>query len=86
MSAIPLLFKEGVAAHKEKPRSILAAAGVVNNEPRSAPYLLKLLTTPSAPIRKRSFLLVAQTPLLEKEGNVAHSNTNPIFHSCYDHA
>jgi hypothetical protein len=32
--------------------------------------LLNLVTTPSAPQRNRSICLMAQPPLLEKEGNV----------------
>jgi hypothetical protein len=36
---------------------------------RSAPYFcLKLLTTPSAPLRNGIFLLMAQPPLLEDGG------------------
>jgi hypothetical protein len=42
---------------------------------RSAPYFcLKLLTTPSAPLRNGIFLLMAQPPLFENGGEWVRSN------------
>src|SRR5215467_5362864 len=47
-----------------------AAAGVVSKRSRSAPYFsLKLLTTPSAPLRNGIFLLRRSHPSLKTEGN-----------------
>jgi hypothetical protein len=63
---IPLLSKEGCPSHQ----TLDCEGGVVTHEPRSAPYLLKLITTPSAPLRKGIILLMAQPPLPGKEGNV----------------
>ena len=43
---------------------------MVIDEPRSAPFLLNLLTAPSAPAKEREHYLMAQPPRLGKAGNV----------------
>ena len=64
----PPFSRRGGRAIKTLERS----AEVVIKESRSAPIsCLNLLTTPSAPLRNGTILLVAQPPLLGKEGNVA---------------
>ena len=59
---IPRLSKAGSPSDPTLERS----GGAVRNEPRSAPYLLKLLTAPSAPLRNGAILLMAQPPRLSK--------------------
>jgi hypothetical protein len=78
LSNIPLRFQGGVDARSMKSReAILArAAGVAIKESRSAPYLLNLLTTPPAPLRNGTISVMAQAPLLGKEGNVACINSS----------
>ena len=63
---IPRLSRRGARAIQTLDRE----GGAIGKEPRSAPYLLKLLTAPSAPQRNVAFLLVAQPPRLGKAGNV----------------
>src|SRR5215471_15272168 len=59
----PSVFKEGWLRVSKRSRSLL-------KHPRSAPcFCWNLRTTPSAPLRNGIFLLMAQPPLLEKEGN-----------------
>jgi hypothetical protein len=72
-SYIPLHFQGGVDARSIRSReaTLDRAAGVVIKKSRSAPYLLKLLTTPAAPLRNGTISFMAQLPLLGKEGNVA---------------
>ena len=69
---IPLLFKEGWTRHQMMSRSHLdlERTGWLFRNREAHLILLKLLTTPSAPLRNGSFFFVSQTPLLGKEGNV----------------
>jgi len=59
----PAFPRRGARANQTLDRE----GGAVGKETRSAPYLLKLLTAPSAPKRNVTFLLVAQPPRLGKE-------------------
>ena len=61
----PPFSRRGARAIKPLERE----GGAVVKEPRSAPFLLKLLTAPSAPAKERDHLLMAQPPRLAKAGN-----------------
>ncbi len=75
-SNIPLLEKEGWLRHQSKVRSHRKAAdGVVGSAKSSGLNNFAELTTPAALFRNGSILLIAQPPLLFKEGNVAHCNS-----------
>src|SRR5262249_12013604 len=47
----------------------VGANGVVKIEPRSAPYFLEVTNHPVCAAKERGHLVMAQTRLLEKEGN-----------------
>src|SRR5262249_42865411 len=61
----PAFPRRGARAIKPLERE----GGAVVKERRSAPFLLKLLTAPSAPAKERDHLLMAQPPRLGKAGN-----------------
>src|SRR5690242_3313276 len=67
----PSVFKEGWTRHQILSRSHLdlERPGWLSRNREAHLILLKLLTTPSAPLRNGIFLSVAQPPLLGKEGN-----------------
>src|SRR5215467_6196022 len=84
-SSFPSVFKEGWLRFNKNVTFRSGADGEVSKGSRSllicsrrAPYFcLKLLTTPSAPLRNGIFLSMAQPPLLENGGEWAPLATNP---------
>ena len=83
-SYIPLLSKEGCSRHQTERReaTLCGANGVVIIEPRSVPFFVEVTNhhqcfalpgsrfAPGCALKERDLLLMAQPPLLEKEGNV----------------
>jgi hypothetical protein len=72
ISYIPLLSKEGCSRHQTECReaTLWGANGVVLIEPRSAPFFIEVTNHPVCALKEWDLLLMAQPPLLEKEGNV----------------
>jgi hypothetical protein len=84
VAQIPLLEKEGWLRHQLKLRSHRSAAdGVVSSAKCSGLNNFAELTTPAAPSRNGSILLMARPPLLFKEGNIAQFQ---FIHRFYDRA
>jgi hypothetical protein len=82
----PSLKRRGGCGIEKKSRSHRSAAdGVVSSAKSLGLNDFAELTTPSAPIRNGSILLMARPPLLFKEGNMPNSRFCQFIHTLYDH-